>query len=494
MKKTLILTIIMGVMPSAAFSLESPANSNPLGLGTVPPTAYKSGLIPSINPIDTSGNNVITGNVSGGMQFRGVVPYTSITDFSMPVTSLSHTSGSLDSFLRDSQGSQATQQPGHGLTPFYSPSFTETRIIPGTGGMVTTPSGGVSPLTPYAGSNVPQTNYQVGLLPITRRPLSMNMTDMEQSLESDATRFGPGVTPVAEAQSQEQFWRDMGVRLTRKAEQIQPEGINPQRGIDPNTGLYRGYVGINPLNPTAHDVNFQPKLITVKGEEGAGTQDVYEQMKMQLGKASKTREEMRPKAEEKPAPNAIQPTEPNTAEAVQKSLINNAQADVILGSYKSFAAYSTDRFNRHMRAAESYLKQGRYYRAADAYTLATVYKPDDPLAYAGKSISLFASGEYMSSALFLARAVEIFPDYPKVKVDLVVMIGDKDTVENRIIEAREWSRKSDSGEMDFLLSYIFYQMDRMEFARQAIESAAAKMPDSKPVMAMKKAIDERLGK
>jgi hypothetical protein len=102
--------------------------------------------------------------------------------------------------------------------------------------------------------------------------------------------------------------------------------------------------------------------------------------------------------------------------------------------------------------------------------------------------------EYLSSALFLARAIEVFPEYPKVKVDLAGMIGDKDTVENRILEARDWMDKSDSGELEFLLSYIYYQMDRMEFSRQAIEAAAKKMPNSPAVAAMKKAIDERVSK
>ena len=109
-------------------------------------------------------------------------------------------------------------------------------------------------------------------------------------------------------------------------------------------------------------------------------------------------------------------------------------------------------------------------------------------------MALFGSGEYLSSALFLARALEIFPEYAKVKIDLVGMIGDKDTVENRILEARDWMDKSDSGELEFLLSYIYYQMDRMEFARQSIEAAVKKMPNSPVVAAMKKAIDERLAK
>jgi tetratricopeptide (TPR) repeat protein len=210
--------------------------------------------------------------------------------------------------------------------------------------------------------------------------------------------------------------------------------------------------------------------------------DIYEQMKGRLGKTIEL-----PKSE---GISATKQAEANES-TVSKPGVTPAE---FAKAYKSFAVLSNDRFNQHMRAAEDFMKQGRFYRAADAYTLASIYKPNDPLGYAGKSVALFASGEYLSSSLFLARALEIFPEYAKVKIDLVGMIGDKDTVENRILEARDWMDKSDSGEMEFLLSYIYYQMDRLEFARQSIEAAAKKIPDSPAVMAMKKAIDERLAK
>ena len=72
------------------------------------------------------------------------------------------------------------------------------------------------------------------------------------------------------------------------------------------------------------------------------------------------------------------------------------------------------------------------------------------------------------------------------------MIGDKDTVENSILEAKDWLKRSNSGELAFLLSYVYYQMDRLDFAQKSIEDAAKKMPDSTVIAAMKKAIDERI--
>jgi tetratricopeptide (TPR) repeat protein len=165
-----------------------------------------------------------------------------------------------------------------------------------------------------------------------------------------------------------------------------------------------------------------------------------------------------------------------------------AKAREILGEHKTFASFAEDKFNRHMRVAEEYLKRGRFYRAADAYTLASIYKPDDPLAYAGKSHALFAAGEYMSSALFLSRALEIFPEYAQFKIDLVAMVGDKDKLESRIANVEQWLDESGAAELQFLLGYVYYQMGRHPEAQEMINAAFEKMPESPAVVALKKAI------
>jgi tetratricopeptide (TPR) repeat protein len=158
--------------------------------------------------------------------------------------------------------------------------------------------------------------------------------------------------------------------------------------------------------------------------------------------------------------------------------------------HKSFATQANDKFNYYMRIAEEFLKQGKYYRATDAYTLASIYKPDDPLAYAGRAHALFASGEYMSSAYFLARAIDIFPEYVRFKIDLNAMIPDKDRLESRIIDVKQWIEKTQSAELNFLLAYIYYQLDKSELASEAINIAADKIPDSVSVKALKQAIEK----
>jgi tetratricopeptide (TPR) repeat protein len=171
----------------------------------------------------------------------------------------------------------------------------------------------------------------------------------------------------------------------------------------------------------------------------------------------------------------------------------SVRAKSIRGEHKTFASYSKDQFNEHMRAAEQYLKEGKYYKAADTYALASLYKSNDPLAYAGKSHALFAAGGYMSSALFLSRTLEIFPEYARFKIDLVGMVGDRDKVESRIADIQEWLHTSDSGELQFLLGYVYYQLGRIVEAKKAIGAAYEKLPDAPAVKTLKKAIDSATG-
>jgi len=219
--------------------------------------------------------------------------------------------------------------------------------------------------------------------------------------------------------------------------------------------------------------------------------DVYQQMRNQADEFNEFLEQQA-EAREAVEAEADEDTEEETEEKPDDKFskaMSTAHAKSILGKHKTFASYSDDRFNYYMRQAEDRLKAGKYYRAADSYTMANMFKPNDPLAFAGKSHALFATGEYLSSALFLSRAIEAFPEYAMFKIDLEAMIPDKDVLEDRIIEAAEWQQRSDSAELQFLLGYIHYQLDNIDKAKEAIGSAVEKMPESKAAATLKKAID-----
>jgi tetratricopeptide (TPR) repeat protein len=142
-----------------------------------------------------------------------------------------------------------------------------------------------------------------------------------------------------------------------------------------------------------------------------------------------------------------------------------------------------------MRDAEEYLKAGSYYRAASCFSLASVYQADNPMALAGRGHALFAAGEYVSSALFLSRALAISPEYLQMRVDLVAMLGDGNKLAGRIADIEQWLARSGSSQLQFLLGYVYYRTGQLLRAKQAIDAAYEKTPESPAVQVMKITID-----
>jgi tetratricopeptide (TPR) repeat protein len=487
-------------------------NNSYISPATVPPSTVREGLIRTPGTVDTSGNLpitgnlLITGNIRGPAYFRGVVPYSAPTDFAVTLPS-----SSLDSFLKDSTGVEdAARYDSYasynlGYRPYYSPTQTAASMMPGV------PTAGASPTSIsdysaqyyFAGTLPPRRDEELdtaSAMSLARlRPMSMTPEEMEKLISSEIAEESPArLTEQQYKPNKEQYEPnvvgpesykagELGKNLTgsllstlRKpgSEANQPIGTpskKEQLGEEANE--------ISPGVPWAVDVNKQP--------------DVYDKMKQQLDSLQKKLDLAMPAqqpaktAEENNKPAGGQQTQGSSlADKIAEANLTAARLKSILGPYETFASFSQDKFNQSMRAAEMYLKQGKYYRAADAYTLASLYKPDDPLAYAGKSHALFASGEYMSSALFLSRALQMFPGYARFKIDLVAMVGDKDKLESRVADVEEWLKRSNAPELQFLLAYIYYQMGRPVPAKEAIDAAYEKMPQSSSVLALKKAVED----
>ena len=167
----------------------------------------------------------------------------------------------------------------------------------------------------------------------------------------------------------------------------------------------------------------------------------------------------------------------------------SARAKQILGEHKSHESLNQARYKKYVAEGQAYVKQGRYYQAVNAYEQASVFDSMQPDAPAGRSLALFCAGEYMSSALFLARAIEMSEEYARSKVDLAAAMGGRDKLETRIIDAEEWLERSCAPELEFLLAYMYYHSGRLEPATRAIATAAKEMPNSKAVKALKEVIE-----
>ncbi|ARN55892.1 hypothetical protein [Sedimentisphaera salicampi] len=147
------------------------------------------------------------------------------------------------------------------------------------------------------------------------------------------------------------------------------------------------------------------------------------------------------------------------------------QAENILGKHSTFATLSNDKFNTYMRKAEKLMSQGQYYKAISAYKIAKIYKKYDPLCHLGICFAQFAAGEYLSSSVSLNRAMLIYPDIVKMRVELTDIIGSRDIIENRMVDVERWIERNGSSKLVFLLSYIYYQMDNPDWAREQLRTA-----------------------
>ncbi|MFZ0034810.1 MAG: hypothetical protein WAK60_07475 [Sedimentisphaerales bacterium] len=509
---------IVGLLFFAAFSGTALVFGDGISSATVPPSSRGEGLIRTPNPIDQSGNLLMTGNVTGGKYFRGVVPYHAPSSLEETVPS-----SSLDSFLRDSAGLGNSGGYTSVYKPFYSQTQTVTIKMPGhhdVSGPPTADIGAYVAQLPAVDTLPPRsasTLNQVAWVSSNRwRPMSMTPQELEKIVSSDIVAYSQPLVAARQA---------IGLTDLQYQARVEQSKRDPNQVSEKIAGLKES------LTSQVSSVTEKPAgevpwwLETPAQKEQADREsaqknaetpftvpsdiykqlniDIYEQMKQQLDKLQKDLEQLMAGQQPQEAAGTAatevggKPAEGQAQEGSQagksaEAGLVAARAKAILGPYETFASFSEDKFNQHMRVAEQYLKQGKYYRAADAYTLASIYKPDDPLAYAGKSHALFASGEYMSSALYLSRALRIFPEYVRFKIDIEAMVGGKDTLNTRVADVEEWLKRTSAPELYFLLAYVYYQMDKPQSAKEAIDATYKVMPDAQPVLVLKKAIEADL--
>jgi hypothetical protein len=477
MKRRLFITnigVAVALLAAAAWGVDNPSYiQNPsvnssAGMGGTPQSSIGSGLSSSPNPMGLNGNLIVTGNVAGGKHFRGVVPYNAVSDFGGRLNS-----GPVDSFLRYSaDGSYSST-----LTPYYSPTRTVSILTPGSQGQPLAPSyvnlssgSGLGPLTkqqlaPTSTSYMTNSRF---------RPLTTNLQGLDRTLSQDMAAYPQGgIQTAQQQQAQMDRYREELKQQAEKTAQDQ-QNVADQQASSEQAAKDKKKLGEN--KPGDSFENIQKELEAV--------QKVLDQLK--AGETPKLPDNSDKQTE---AENAAAQETAARAAAAASNLSDRAKG--VLGEHSTLKDFEKAKYNEHIRTAENYMKQGRYYHAADSYSMALVYKANDLAALAGKCHALFAAGEYMSSALFLSRVLEISPEFVNSKVDLVAVIGNKDVIETRASDILKWMKITNSPELGFLLGYIYYRLDRPDFSKSMIDIASEKMPDSPAVETLKKAIYDR---
>jgi hypothetical protein len=425
------MLLLWGMAVAAIAAAASPYTTPPGGSATGVPSSTQGGLVPN-TPSGGAGETVFIRN-SSGQSYRGFVPYGSSFYYNRSSGSSIQRLTSDPSASRVA-GSSSYFDPRTGMRMDFSKPST----------------GGSNPMVnPYAPSNLPQTaNTQYSLQP---RPITTRPEDLTRDLNR---RINPDL--LADGFKSKTDINTLAKEAHQKANQQQ---------IDPAL-----------LLPATPDSQINSNLGQVSPEQQE-TLNRYERIKNQMLEELRQSEldAARKKSDDAESQDADEAEERLETESGSSSGGHSTR------SQRASASPITDRTMDYFAAAEEYLNEGRFYKAADTYALAAVWQPENALAYAGQSWALFGAGEYMSSAYYLSRAITLNPKLAGQKINVAAILRDRDVFENRLIEMAGSHDRNKSGEMAFLLAYILWQDGKTQRAEEMIRLAAERMPEDAAV-------------
>jgi tetratricopeptide (TPR) repeat protein len=446
----------------------SPITSTSMGPPTVPASSYQGVAVPGQGSGLLNGNLIITGNVSGGQYFHDYIPYGSPLDFrgSLETTSL-------DSFLRYSA------PPGQ---TFYSPTASPAGYgIPAAGGLLAGPSQKIR-------TSGTTEDYFV--------PLSSVAASMQQTSAGTSTiTLLPTVTGNYQTLlNRVQGYRGVEQFITKRSKETEADLMKPVEQEDLlKTELEKTDLS-EPLKPFEQPAQAKAAETITSQVLQKPEKDDFTKMRLQADEQIKkaVEEEWASRLKAAGLDKTKLPRKDQTART--GAVMDSAPAGQMFGKptkkFPTFESEFGDKFDHFINSAEQYMKEGKFYQAADSYTMASIYRPLEPLGYAGKSLALFAAGEYLSSSRMLSVALELKGEYAKTKLDLENLFSDKTILETRVADLQKWTKASESPELLFLLAFIDYQTGKTDQASSAIDLALQKMPERKAMLALKKVIDQ----
>lgn len=395
------------------------------------------------NPYGISGNDIVTGNVGGGRHFRGSVPYSSGYYSGAGSTSV-------ENFIRWSQNPIVNDRNPGATRSYYNPRQTVSSFSrSGASGLSAPVVQNQSKADTYTMPALPR----VDAAPVQQRPLSTNNLELDQILSRQI---------LLREQSKELPGNDLLIQDPLQKKTFFDEPLKDQE--------------IEKLKPKDDQQDREPaetpEMLVLK-------QLQQEQEKAMLEEPSQKPDEQTPED----ADGSKVPGQTFTEEQLTRATGRQA-----MGQHDTFESLARAKYREYLVAAELFLAEGRYYKAADAYELASLWRPKDARAYLGKSFALFGAGEYMSSAYYLSRAVQLNPELAAKKYDLPAIIGNRDTYENRLIEMATWQERSGSGELAMMMAYVLYHDGKTQRAAEAMKKAFEAMPDNEAVLALKNVI------
>ena len=417
-------------------------------------------------------NLYITGNISGGAGFQGIVPYSSPQEFQGTLGS-----STLSNFRRDSVG---MDQLGGGMNqpqPYLDYSRSTTGLV---GGRVVSSHQAYEAMQFSGGSQIVRPravgyDYNLSIRPLDRNYSAMSMrgsSPLDVNLSNlPVGTANPWLSQFA-GKPEEQLQDLRESRLKDRA--INPLDLRVQTEVpasamdqprDAETGDSSGQLGIQAAgNQQGSETEQEPAAI-------GGVEKLLEEMQQDLsGELLESGEEVEP-GDEKLGSAAGQGGGARLAGQGGGGAVGGGQ-----GAASGFAQRTRAKFAQHMQRAETLMGQGNYYRAADAFGAAIVYDFRSGAAHLGKSRALFGAGEFMSAAFFLDRALQLDRKLAAAEVDLKKFSADEGQLAKRLADLDRWQNESGNSMLLFLNGYVKLKTGDIEQARELLNEAKKAQP------------------
>ena len=384
-----------------------------------------------VDALSNRSNNIISGNITGGMSFQGAIPYSSSFEF--------QGSGSLNTlgnFRRDSVGiNQVTSgqtfgqyyvNSGQGVTTSYQGQVYNTQKA-----------------INFSVSNAVNTKFS-GYTNSLNNSMAQSPYSPTTSVESSfASISKPQLKLVYNTTNFSAISKNSSIQKLLKKDYI------ASRKIDTDTDQAQLFTKENYILKYNQQLEFDDFQQTT--ETKAPEKDYEEQLYF--------------------------PDESNNR------IFGDSVSKTSIASQESTQIQLSARYQSYKKAGIEDMQKGRYYKAVDNFTLAQVYADSaseenvDALKYL--SISRFAAGEYISASIDIYKAFNISLNQTMEPViDMQTLFGSDLTVYYGVKYLEHNYELTNNQSLLLLLGYIEYTAGDLDAAKETITKLIELQPDN----------------
>ena len=155
----------------------------------------------------------------------------------------------------------------------------------------------------------------------------------------------------------------------------------------------------------------------------------------------------------------------------------------------SSAQYQERIYRGYMNLGLSYLQGRQYYRAADNFRMAELYAPRSAVVVVSQALALFGAGDFMSAAFYLERGLTLAPDFALVALTLPSYFPDEKQLREQLVKLAQAAEQSGQPMQLFLKGYIQLQLKDFAGAGETLRAAQKALPDSAVIKNLESAVE-----